>query len=64
MIAMQGRNVQMVGVRGESIVLLAPRPIMTREEAINLAAWLVALLDGEDDFNETLAAVEGVPHDA
>jgi hypothetical protein len=57
MVAMQGRNVQLVAIQGSEIVVLQPRVRMSREEAINLAAYLVALSDGEDDFIETLSAL-------
>lgn len=59
MIAMQGRNVQLVGVLGTEIVIAMPRLRMSREEAVNLAAYLVSLACGEDDFIETLSAIEG-----
>jgi hypothetical protein len=61
MVAMEGRNVQLVGVlsgTGE-IVIGMPRSRMSREEAVNLAAYLVSLACGEDDFIETLNAIEG-----
>lgn len=60
-VAMQGRNVQLVGVQAGTgeIVIGMPRPRMSREEAINLAAYLVSLACGEDDFIETLEAIEG-----
>jgi len=61
MVAMQGKNVQMVGVHAASgeLVIGMPRLRMSREEAINLAAFLVSLAAGEDDFIETLEAIEG-----
>ena len=35
-----------VGIQGDTIVLLKPVPQkLTKEEALNLAAWLVALAD-------------------
>jgi hypothetical protein len=58
MIAKEGRNVQLVAIRGSEIVIMQPRQRMSREEAINLAAYLVALADGEDDFIETLSSIE------
>jgi hypothetical protein len=58
MIAMEGRNVQLVAIRGNEIVILQPRQKMSREEAVNLAAYLVALADGEDDFIETLSDLQ------
>ncbi|HKM99480.1 MAG TPA: hypothetical protein VJX23_03110 [Candidatus Binataceae bacterium] len=59
MVAMGGKNVQLVCVQGGDIVIMMPRRRMLREEAINLAAYLVSLACGEDDFIETLSAIEG-----
>jgi hypothetical protein len=61
MIAMEGRNVHLVGIQAASgeIVIGMPRIRMSREEAINLAAYMVSLACGEDDFIETLSAIEG-----
>lgn len=48
-----------VGVSGAHIVMLRPpRGSITKEDAINLAAWLVALADDGDKFRATLEAVE------
>lgn len=51
-------NRQMVGVRGDKIVVTLPRLEMTREEALVHAAWIAALADPTgSDFQATLAAV-------
>jgi hypothetical protein len=58
MVAMEGRNIQLVAVRDDRVLVMAPRLVMSREEAVNLAAYLVALSGGEDDFIETLSHLE------
>jgi hypothetical protein len=50
-------NDQLVGVRGQQIVIGLPQPVMSRQEAIRHAAWLVALAGDDDQFAEVLAAV-------
>ncbi len=47
-----------VGTQGDRVFVLAPptRP-MERHEALNLAAWLVALSGGRDEFPAVLEAV-------
>ena len=52
-------NKFMVAVRGEQVLLLRP-PLapMTKADALNLAAWLVAIADDEDTFDAVLAAVK------
>ena len=52
-------NKFMVAVRGEQVLLLRP-PLapMTKVDALNLAAWLVAVADDEDTFDAVLAAVK------
>ena len=48
----------MVGGRGDKIVIMAFSREITREQVLNLAAWLVALADpGGDEFEKYLAAV-------
>jgi hypothetical protein len=47
-------NKQMVGVRGNDIVILRPYPVMTKSEALVHAAWLVTLAD---EFQKVLRAV-------
>jgi hypothetical protein len=46
-----------VSVAGNLIVTLRGGLVFTREEALNLAAWIVALADREDKFPTLLAAV-------
>lgn len=52
-------NVFMVGVSGGRIILLKPpRGSFSNEDALNLAAWLVALADDGDKFPAILDAVQ------
>jgi hypothetical protein len=55
---MDTTNWQLVGVRGEDVAVQAPKRIMTREQALLHAAWLVVMA-GDDDqkFTEILQAV-------
>lgn len=47
-----------VGGRGDKIAVMAFGREVSREQALNLAAWLVALADpGGDEFERYLAAV-------
>lgn len=51
-------NMFFVGARGHDILIMRQVPNkMTREEALNLAAWIVALSD-EDEFAEALKKVQ------
>lgn len=50
-------NDQFAGVRGDKIVLVAPKIYMTKQEALRHAAWLVALADDDDEFPAILGAV-------
>lgn len=54
------RNLQLVTIDAGKVDILMPRVSMSREEAINLAAYLVALVDGEDEFNELLSQLDVV----
>lgn len=48
----------MVGTRGDNITIMAFGRELTREQALNLAAWLVALTDPlGDEFQRYLEAV-------
>ena len=48
----------MVGSRGDKIAILAFDKEITREQALNLAAWLVALVDPlGDEFQRYFKAV-------
>lgn len=51
-------NAQVVGVYAGHVVIQLPKQIMTRPEALNLAAWLVAIADQDDEFPELLTAVQ------
>lgn len=61
---METTNVQGVGLRGEGVVILMPRAVMTRQEALTHAAWLVACAtgiqpsEGDKSFEEILEAVQ------
>jgi hypothetical protein len=50
---------QVVGGRGDRIVVSFPRPVMSRQEALVHAAWLVAVADRDDEFPALLDAVRG-----
>jgi len=48
-------NKFLVGVGGDSIAITKPvPPIMSKADALNLAAWLVALADDKEEFRELL----------
>jgi hypothetical protein len=52
-------NSFLVAVQGDNIVMFnPPRGPISKEQALNLAAWLVALADTEDKFDRVLAAVQ------
>ena len=54
-------NKFMVSVRGEDILVMNLRPsgVLSKAEALNLAAWLVSLADpGGEDFPKWLEAVQ------
>ena len=52
-------NDHLVGVQGGRIVIVMP-PLgpMDRDEALRLAAWIVALADDENTFGDVLEAVQ------
>ncbi len=51
-------NQWFVGVQNHMIILGRPMPrALSRAQALNLAAWLVALADEEDEFGTLLEAV-------
>lgn len=51
-------NIFFVGAAGDDIVIMRPVPgRLTREQALNLAAWIVAISD-EDEFAEVLKKVQ------
>lgn len=45
---MTTENKQLVGVQGDSIVILAPKNRMTRDEALAHAAWIVVLAENQE----------------
>lgn len=50
-------NESIVALQGENVIIMNPRTVMTREQALNLAAWIVAIADREGEFNDTLRQV-------
>lgn len=51
-------NICLVGVQGETVVIMRPKQRLTKEEALNLAAWIVALSDpAGEQWEKTLEAV-------
>lgn len=56
---MDTTNDFLVSMRGEAIIImLAPRVPITKEEALRLAAYLVAMADDKNEFPEILKAVQ------
>ena len=53
-------NRQLVGRRGEMVVITFPQVQMTREQALIHAAWLVILADEDDDFPSIVAAIKAL----
>jgi hypothetical protein len=54
----EANNKFLVGTQGERIVMLFPAPrSLAREDALNLAAWIVALAD-RGEFAPLLEAVK------
>lgn len=51
-------NKQLIGVKGNDIIIMLPKQKMSKEEALVHAAYLVVLADGEDRFQEILEAVQ------
>lgn len=52
-------NWGLVGTQGEYIIFIAPVPQkITKALAINMAAWLVALADNNNEFPALLEAVK------
>jgi hypothetical protein len=54
-------NVLFVGASGDHVVIAGfpDRPVLPKSLALNLAAWLVALADDDDQFDELLERVRG-----
>ena len=47
-------NDSIVGARGDRVVILNPRREMSKDEALRLAAWIVALASDDDEEWEAL----------
>ncbi|HEV2376223.1 MAG TPA: hypothetical protein VGS19_29140 [Streptosporangiaceae bacterium] len=53
-------NMQVVGKRGDTVVVTFPKQVMSRQAALVHAAWLVSVADPlGDEFPAILAAVQG-----
>lgn len=52
-------NLLMVGGRADRVAIGALGMEMTKERALNMAAWIVALHDWDDEFPALLAAIRG-----
>lgn len=52
------KNEFFVGSAGGDVVIMkSPQGRITRAQALNLAAWIVAITDPEDEFTELLQAI-------
>jgi len=54
-------NDSLVAARGDKVLIMRLRPELSREEALRLAAWLVAIADMSEenaDFKALLKAVQ------
>lgn len=50
-------NRQRVAVSGDYIIVNEPKTKMTKREALEHAAWLVAMADDNDEFDDLLYSV-------
>ena len=50
-------NAQLVGMQGNLIRVMMPKTVMTKEEALVHAAWLVSMACDDERFKEILQAV-------
>lgn len=58
MVEVNTANKFMVGAQGDGFRIMAPPAgVMTEEETLSLAAWLVAITGNEERFREILTAV-------
>lgn len=51
----------MVGARGDNITIMRFSPLLSKEEALNLAAYLVCLADNSpthEEFHKVLSAIK------
>lgn len=51
-------NWQLVGLMGDRITCVRLRFALSKSEALNLAAWLVAMADDDDAFGALLKAIQ------
>lgn len=54
-------NMFFVSARGDQILIMNPANVLTKPQALNLAAWLVAMADqtmDHEDFLKVLNAIE------
>ena len=51
-------NDSLIAVQGENIIMLRPRLIWTKEEALRCAAYIVAMADDNNTFMDLLMAVK------
>jgi len=51
-------NKFLVGCSRDEIIIRAYLQVLSRDDALNLAAWLVTIADREGKFNELLEAVQ------
>jgi len=51
-------NKFVVGNRADAIVIGRPLAVLSKGEALNLAAWLVAIADDRDEFPAILEAIK------
>lgn len=47
-----------VSTMGEKIIIMRLNAVLTKAEALRMAAWLVSLADDKNQFNEVLDAVQ------
>lgn len=53
-------NTQVVGANGSDVVVMMPKPRMTKTEALIQAAWLVAIADQSENFEDFRAILRKV----
>jgi hypothetical protein len=51
-------NKFLVGAQVDRIIIMKPVQVLTNDEALNLAAWLVALADLDNRFPAILKAIQ------
>jgi hypothetical protein len=50
-------NICAVAINGDKIIILRPLSVLTKEQALQLAAYLVAMADDNNEFPALLEAV-------